>query len=79
MIDGAAAGFRATFWMSALMLLARKLLPTPKLPPRKIVEAAVKKVSGEPASPRAQKQDQFWRISHSARQQAQFSGWRKAG
>jgi hypothetical protein len=45
-LRGATSGFFATFCMSALMLLARKLAPTPKLPPRKILEAAVR---GTPA------------------------------
>ena len=40
-VRGARAGLIATGWMSLVMLIARKLAPTPKLPPRKIVEAAV--------------------------------------
>lgn len=44
--SGAGAGLLATGGMSALMLAARKLGPTPKLPPRKIVEKSV----GHPTS-----------------------------
>lgn len=44
--SGAGAGLLATGGMSAVMLAARKLAPTPTLPPRKIVE----KISGPPES-----------------------------
>lgn len=47
---GARAGLMATGWMSLVMLLARKLAPTPKLPPRKIVEATVNVATDKPVN-----------------------------
>jgi hypothetical protein len=50
-LKGAVSGFVATCWMSTLMILARKLGPTAKLPPRRIVEAAVATTLRKPVKP----------------------------